>query len=144
MRGAVLQAGGRWRELDLILVGPPGLLSVEVRVWPRDVFLPGDGRAFVRRRGVWEERPCPVRQAESQRELLAAWLRHHGLTVPAGTALLFPNTLAVTGQALAAPDAPFVCWGPEAAAGLGRALRDAPREHLREAELRALVALLTR
>ena len=132
------------RALDLILVGPSGVLAVEVKFWPREVSLPGDGRAFVRRRGVWEPRPCPVRLAQAQRELLVAWLRHHGLAVPAGTALLFPNTLVVTGQALAAPDGPVICWGPGAATELGHILRHAPRDHLGEAARRALVALLTR
>lgn len=143
VRNAVLRSGRASRELDLVLVGPAGVVAVEVKFWPRTVALTDRG-AFVARRGVWESRPDPVRQARDQAAVLQDWLRRQGFAVPAAAALLFPNTTSLTAPAAAPEGAPFLSWGPEAARNLARTLRAVPRERIDAATCEAIVAALTR
>ena len=143
VRNPVLVGAGRRRELDLILVGPAGVLSVEVKFWPREVALDGEARAAVRRRGLWEPRPSPLGQARAQAEVVAAWLARHGVLAPVLAAVLLPNTHRLGGTWERGPDAPYVFHGPGAARSLGLALRHHPRAVLGEAERARLVALLT-
>lgn len=135
VRNPVLAGAGLGRELDLLLVGPPGVVLLEVKVWPREVALDGEARAAVRKGGFWQARPSPRRQDRDQPAVLQGWLRRRRFAVPAAAALLFPNTTSLTAPAAGAAGEPYLYWGPAVARSLARTLRAAPRARIDPAAL---------
>jgi hypothetical protein len=90
--GIVLQARADLHplELDTLVLGPPGIISVEVKAWTGHVEL-GPGDAVVARNGSRDVRKSPLRQLELAAGLLIRVLHEAKLPyVPLHTALCLP------------------------------------------------------
>lgn len=143
LRPGVLACNGEARELDLVAVGPGGVVTVEVKHWPAAVAI-GPDSAAVYKEWTWLARRSPVAQAAAQRRLLAAWLAQRGLPAPVLAVVLLPHTTSVAvDPALLFAAEVTVCWGGGAAAYLAERLRAFPpalTAARRDAIVRALSA----
>ncbi len=87
------------RELDFIVVGPGGVVVVEVKNTPGRVYVDPDKRQWqvATRAGCgsrpgWHPMDSPVKQLRAQIEALERWLLSHGINTRVGGLVCFART----------------------------------------------------